>query len=225
MDINWLASYPRSGNTWFSIMLHHYTGWPTYSAMENPSDDPLIKLVGRGGNDRPEKGKSAFVKTHYQHRGAKPAVVLLRDGRDAAVSYAYFLKRVNGENKPVEELLKDILRGNVLFGSWGDWVRWWLVDRRRHSKIIWTFEELISMDGKEILDRTFKALNIPTPNWITTEDPPTLEELKKIYPAFFHRGTSGQYREFDLKEFELLDSSIELFDKIKCIEPEARAKA
>ena len=40
----WLASYPRSGNTFLRIVLHRLYGVPTYSVYDD--DDPVAQRVG-----------------------------------------------------------------------------------------------------------------------------------------------------------------------------------
>ncbi len=42
--IVWLASYPRSGNTFLRLVLHRLFGVPTYSVYED--DDPVAQRVG-----------------------------------------------------------------------------------------------------------------------------------------------------------------------------------
>jgi hypothetical protein len=42
--IVWLASYPRSGNTFLRVVLHNLYGVPTYSVYED--DDPVAERVG-----------------------------------------------------------------------------------------------------------------------------------------------------------------------------------
>lgn len=42
--IVWLASYPRSGNTFLRIVLHRLYGVPTYSVYDD--DDPVAQRVG-----------------------------------------------------------------------------------------------------------------------------------------------------------------------------------
>ena len=43
--IVWLASYPRSGNTFFRILLHHLYRLPTYSGFKSGDD---LYFVGAG---------------------------------------------------------------------------------------------------------------------------------------------------------------------------------
>ena len=98
--IVWLASYPRSGNTFLRIVLHRLYGVPTYSVYDD--DDPVAQRVGPDlVGWRPKPGDRTemiaapgvhFVKTHKRRKGdGSPAVYLVRDGRDALVSRARLL--------------------------------------------------------------------------------------------------------------------------------------
>jgi hypothetical protein len=95
--IVWLASYPRSGNTFLRVVLHNVYGVPTYSVYED--DDPVAQRVGPalvGYRPRPadrtlmtDSTDPYFVKTHKRRKAdGHPAICLVRDGRDAVVSHA-----------------------------------------------------------------------------------------------------------------------------------------
>src|SRR5215475_14583534 len=94
----WLASYPRSGNTFLRIVLHRLYGVPTYSVYDD--DDPVAQRVGPdlvGYRPKPldraamrESAEVFFTKTHKRRKGdGYRAIYLVRDGRDAVVSKAH----------------------------------------------------------------------------------------------------------------------------------------
>src|SRR5262245_9850273 len=96
--IVWLASYPRSGNTFLRIVLHRVYGPPTYSIYDG--DDPVAQRVGPelvGYRPKPLRRSELvasdelfFVKTHKRRKADdSPAIYLVRDGRDAVVSHAH----------------------------------------------------------------------------------------------------------------------------------------
>lgn len=98
--IVWLASYPRSGNTFTRIVLHRLYGAPTYSVYND--NDPVAQRIGPdlvGYRPKPAEravmGESAevfFMKTHKRRKDdGYPAIYLVRDGRDAVVSKAHLL--------------------------------------------------------------------------------------------------------------------------------------
>ncbi len=80
----WLASFPRSGNTFFRIVLHEVYSIPSSSYHLEP-DKPLD----------PDYYTYPVVKTHLLPDQLKPrdpnipSIYLVRDGRDALVSIAH----------------------------------------------------------------------------------------------------------------------------------------
>jgi hypothetical protein len=84
------ASYPKSGNTWIKFMLGQII---TGREVDFDSVDRVIPYLG---DDMPPVGPlpngGRLIKTHEPFRGitapyVKKAVVLVRDGRDVALSY------------------------------------------------------------------------------------------------------------------------------------------
>ncbi len=91
----WLASFPRSGNTFFRIVLDEVFGVPS-SAYNGEIDR----------HKHPDYADHAVVKTHLRphevvpdHPGI-PVVCLVRDGRDSAVSLAHHAMGKRRDGKP-----------------------------------------------------------------------------------------------------------------------------
>jgi len=88
----WLASYPRSGNTFFRIILHEvygiksvaYTGPFMEKGDYSPEEYPVIK-THLLPDQLPEDDKT-------------PSIYLVRDGRDAIVSMAHHKKEAHLKN-------------------------------------------------------------------------------------------------------------------------------
>lgn len=96
--IVWLASYPRSGSTFCRLMLHRMYGTHTYAK----SSDNFFLAQGMGEtvgvaplprhfDDLDRDEAIHFVKTHDLPTDNRPAIYLVRDGRDSIVSYTRFL--------------------------------------------------------------------------------------------------------------------------------------
>lgn len=119
----WLASYPRSGNTLLRTILFQCFGLSSGSVY--PKDlgqvGGIQTLVGHveAKSGRMDFGDQAFglVKTHGSPQTSDPAIYVLRDGRDAAVSLFHFL------NEAVPIL--DIVEGKTRFGTWAQHIATW----------------------------------------------------------------------------------------------------
>lgn len=123
-----LASYPRSGNTWMRFLLYELlTGKPTdYAAVRR-----AIPYVGYHRNAAAllEDG-GRVIKTHEVFRNAyrgKRAVYIVRDARDVAISEHKFRTRNGAYSKDFDSFTDEFLEGRVQrFGSWSEHVTSWL---------------------------------------------------------------------------------------------------
>ncbi len=113
--IVWLASFPRSGNTFFRIVSHKIFDINTYSGFQSGNSDlervgigditghnrlPIVLESGLRTNDesiwRPyhESSEIYLIKTHARKdellAANLPTILLARDGRDAYVSLAWY---------------------------------------------------------------------------------------------------------------------------------------
>lgn len=171
----WIASYPRSGNTFLRTILWHCFG--LRSASLYPGDlggnRQLEAYVGHiehhDGQIHFPDGAISLVKTHENDRDDNPAIYVIRDGRAACVSQWRYNNR---KDIPVENYLDG---ENLRFGSWGDHVRSWHPwDRPRtlllefealHNNLSAVLSKLASF-----LDRNILAQSIPTRDSIAQID-------------------------------------------------------
>lgn len=97
--IIWVAPYPRSGNTFFRMLLYYKCGIKTYSIY----NDQLFERIGASESvghellpapldQLKQDEKLYFVKTHNLPQDDNPAIYLVRDGRDALISHANYIK-------------------------------------------------------------------------------------------------------------------------------------
>jgi hypothetical protein len=206
--IVWLASYPRSGNTFFRILLHRLFGFQTYElySLANLAErmrddtDQMMRLTGQSnlacdlGLLQTDSGKH-FVKTHDLPNGDDfPAVALIRDGRDAVVSYAYYiLKTERGIERPGRDLFEATLKQLIIGDSFGGWsrnVNAWMDHAGRDSAV--RFEDLIA-DPVNIAAATLRRLGVDA--GIARAAPPSFQELHAAIPWFFRRGNIGSWHE------------------------------
>lgn len=198
--IVWLASFPRSGNTLLRIALNRIYG--ARSSVVYDHDGVAARLgsdlVGlealSQGNAR--DGRLRFVKTHRQRDGKvadEDAVIyLVRDGRDALVSYARLLSEDEpaGYEAKLEELIgQDCPTGT---GGWGANVLSWLQAPLEKCEVI-RFEAL-ARGPAEALRRAVPRI-APTLQAIDEVCIPSFEELAALDAGFFRRGNPGAWRE------------------------------
>jgi len=130
--ICWLASYPRSGNTLFRILVHRFFGVETWSR-HGDSDAHDIKntlsdVVGFVPHDALDDAKLrvmaagdafALVKTHDlpPADNAFPAICIVRDGRSAIASYWHYRNRPGDVGATLGDVLtKSHGQGGFEFG-------------------------------------------------------------------------------------------------------------
>lgn len=200
--IVWLASYPRSGNTFCRSILHHYFGKGSYSIYGDPGDigaNPVLgALVGhRAGNagtlDLEELRNSSehfCIKTHELPDGAVSdddlVFYIVRDGRDSCVSYLRYLRDVAGLD---QVSLQDVLTGRVGFGLWGNHVlRWHQANHPRLHRF--KFED-ITAQPEQFADRLSAILSLER----SKEPFPELSTFRKAAPSFFGAGRTGTHRD------------------------------
>ncbi|MBS3955227.1 MAG: sulfotransferase domain-containing protein [Methylomicrobium sp.] len=125
-DINriWLASYPRSGNTFLRTILWQCFGLRSASIYPNDlgGNSRLEAYVGHFEYEPdkhacyPESGP-LLVKTHEYPQDDHPAIYVIRDGRAACVSLRNFYKNSLS--------LEAVVEGQHQFGIWSNHVKSW----------------------------------------------------------------------------------------------------
>ncbi len=121
-----IASYPRSGNTWLRFLLSELL---TGQAAEFEFVRQTIPYIGR--HHRAPcllPGDSRLIKTHEPYcRIYKKAIYLVRDCRDVVISEHSYQSMRGLYNTSFDNFLAHFLAGKVHgFGSWADHVNSWL---------------------------------------------------------------------------------------------------
>ena len=139
-----VASYPRSGNTWLRFMLFEIL------LGQSPSFNHVDKVVPDiGKHDKaspvlPQQGR--LIKTHEPYRMEyKKAIYLVRDARDVALSEFAYQKALGLAGDDFDMFLQRFLRGTVNpFGSWTAHVDSWVnaKDDARAQILLVRFDEM-----------------------------------------------------------------------------------
>ncbi len=200
----WIASFPRSGNTYFRNILYYVYGIES-STWHKESSYPVDENYD----------SYKFVKTHLlpgdliPNDSSIPAIYLVRDGRDAVVSIAHHRKDLV---EPGTEFISNLQEAIVAaegsyFGGWSRNVNEWV----ERAQLIIRYEDLIA-DPKSTFARVEKLIKLPEPAWHKL---PKFEEMKSGKPMyggiskisdpkfnpdefagkFFRRGKSGGWKD------------------------------
>ena len=207
----WLASYPRSGNTFFRNVLFEVYGIPS-----------SYYHLGKKRKLDLDFASFAVVKTHLlphqlpaEYQSAK-SIYLIRDGRDATVSLAHHRKEIKKiEKNYLLNLFEVILGiGDNFPGGWSRHVSDW----GNNASIIIKYEDLIN-DPITQMERLKSIIDLPDPQ---IEKLPTFQSQKKgfskygsgnttnkskkknIANKFYRRGIVGSYKDEMPKLFQLL---------------------
>ena len=199
--IVWLASYPRSGNTFCRSILNHYFGKQSCSIYGDPNDiganAELGALVGHkagawDGLDLDEFRSSSehfYIKTHELPDATfsdKDLVFyIIRDGRDACVSYLRYSRKVAGHD---DLPLQDVLRGAVQFGLWGNHVLRW--HQAGHPRIHQFRFEDITAQPEAFADELSDILSLKR----SKKPFPEFAKFQKAAPSFFGSGETGTHK-------------------------------
>ena len=202
--IVWLSSYPRSGNTFFRVLLNSVFEIKTYSIygdkLDIGADKATSDVVGHAFLPQDydlEKLRDEeaiyYIKTHdLPNQKILPedkVIYLIRDGRESTLSYEKYTNTFVQSDKS----LIDVINGNINFGSWGDHVQAWDPLSRPNTLLI-KFEEL-TQDPTNQLESISHFLGAqPISNSI-----PTFEELQKINPKFFRSGKKDSWKDIYTK--------------------------
>jgi glycosyltransferase involved in cell wall biosynthesis len=210
--IFWIASYPRSGNTFVRILLKHYYHIHTYSMYD---DKRLADVVGHPPDSisLPEmivSDKTYFVKIHDLPNDNFPAIYLVRDGRDALVSYAHYTMTYEQEGgiefsqAAFHNILHDLIVYNESFGGWGPNVLAWT--QRSAPTAILKFEDIVSFpDPISVVGKALEEIGYSGNSPLASDKPPSFEDLHNQMPDFFREGKIGGWKD------EMPENLLELF--------------
>jgi hypothetical protein len=136
-----LASYPRSGNTWAKFLL---AGLLSGQDVSFGSSEEVVPMVGRHRDAPrllPDGGR--LIKTHepYRHEYRK-AIYLVRDFRDVVISY---FRIYVGPGVPSPDFIAKLVVGEVPYGSWVHHVESWMDASQGPARIlIVRYEDFVS---------------------------------------------------------------------------------
>jgi hypothetical protein len=174
--IVWIASYPKSGNTWVRFLVCNLAFGPVDSAATLSRMAPDIHELGAAVEP---PSSPVFMKTHFTFSDALPlaahtagAIYVLRDPADVMLSNYHYAKRsgAGGGGDDDEAALDRYLDTFIAahgdprwvtlgMGSWEDHVRSWLCVEHPFPVLRIRYEDLLT-DGIEVAGLLCRALGL-----------------------------------------------------------------
>lgn len=197
--IVWIASFPRSGNTFMRMLLHQRYGIRTgvvynFDGVADRLGPDTVGYTPLADDLEHLRLDAAlhFIKTHrcatHDVAEGDAAIYLVRDGRDALVSWAR--QKTEGEPQRYEEVLEDMTDDSTsTTGTWGANVLSWVAFPG--ARVV-PFVRLIS-DPVNVVDELVSQV-LPGRDEIGSAVP-TFGSLHRDHPDFFRRGMVGSFKD------------------------------
>ncbi|HTN93640.1 MAG TPA: sulfotransferase domain-containing protein [Gallionella sp.] len=171
MKVVWLASYPKSGNTFARMLLHTYLYGKSQNSEEIAGKIPDIhQILKQNKSLVPNEDSRVLVKTHFcltaDHPYAEVTtgyIYILRNPRDVLLSNARYLG-VDGNPDSLRKFALSFINDlgvprwrQMKMGSWPEHLASWLNSANRLPHIFIKYEDL-RMDTANTLKRVISFL-------------------------------------------------------------------
>ena len=153
-DDVFIASYPKSGNTWTRFLIANLVH-PECSADFGNINDLIPDPEGTSKRRLDRMPRPRIIKSHscFEPRYRR-VIYIVRDPRDVVVSQYHYKRKcmVIDDGYPLEKFVTRFLEGDVCqHGSWGENVTSWLVTRHEHPAfLLLHYEDLVSDTVREL---------------------------------------------------------------------------
>ena len=226
----YLVSYPKSGNTWMRYLLA-YSIWPELTDLDLVEMASYIPSFGLELDKEVMKDPASpcnqlrhrIIKEHARYNAlskkyVKRAIYIVRDGRDALVSYWHFCNQRDGTSVPLGEFIEQSAQPAHSFGPWGEHVRGWL-DAPLKAKLVLRYEDMLA-DTHSCLRRALEFAEIERSDLVIENavSRASFESMRKLEETrgfnleqlanvkFVRQGKSGKWIDTfsptDLEQFE-----------------------
>ena len=152
-DDTFIASYPRSGNTWARFLianLMHPEGPVTFANLETIIPD----ATALSSRELKRVPRPRLIKTHeYFEPRYRKVIYLVRDPRDVALSLYNFRRKYRSvdDSYPIEQYVTERFLPGDLDVSWGEHVGSWLGTRMNHPGFLLVrYEDLLQDPTREL---------------------------------------------------------------------------
>ncbi len=201
-----LISYPKSGNTWFRYL----TMSVVYGVSPAYAPKGLLEDLSPDVHQRRFYHRFAspmFIKSHSLPQPQYRRVVyLVRDGRDALVSYLHYAR--NFEHRLTDDLTAARTGAGLPAGQWHQHVEQWLANPHGAELLLIRYEDLLRYPveqmerfcafaglsrPREVLEWAVEECRFQNLRQREEEENPALAG-KPRDAHFFRRGEAGSYR-------------------------------
>jgi hypothetical protein len=152
-DDTFIASYPRSGNTWTRFLLAnlmHPEQPVTFASIEAVIPD----ATALSSRELKRVPRPRLIKTHeYFEPRYRKVIYLVRDPRDVALSLYNFRRKYRAvdDSYPLERYVAERFLAGDLDVSWGEHVGSWLGSRQNHPGfLLLRYEDLLQDPTREL---------------------------------------------------------------------------
>jgi len=210
--IVWLSSYPRSGNTLLRTAIHHVYGVNTRD-LYFPDADPtwsaeMMQAASKVGfesmssiEELDSSDEVCFVKTHELPTDVNPAIYVIRDGRDALISYAHFILTTERGFKSGDDseeyksefraTLWNLVTLNQSYGGWSEHILRWSC--RHATTAVVRYEDMLH-DPVGTIESSIKRLGLSSTLTKKT-DSFSADKERLTLPQHFRKGQIGSFRQ------------------------------
>lgn len=174
MKIIWLASYPRSGNTYLRFLLYSYVYGIISESMQVETAIPDIhKLIASGRTLNSAIERTVFCKPHFIFSDNHPFLnettaflYIIRNPKDVLISNIRYFKLISGQEIDKRQVALDFIRNlgverwiKMNMGSWPQHISSWLMATNRYPHLFIKYEQLRS-DPYMIFKKIINFLNL-----------------------------------------------------------------
>lgn len=227
-DDVFLVSFPKSGNTWMRFLLINYLYNSESQNIVYSDLEQFIPSIHKSSlaSINAIKGKK-IVKSHFVDSSYPKIIYLVRDGRDALVSYYYYQKDLRGFEGSFEEFYYSKLSSEA--GSWDEHLRAALKYEEQNEKhILFIKFEDLKTDPMANLTKvvSFLGETLDEEKLKFAIERSSFNELKKMQASsgviidskkvnFFRKGVSQQWTDYFSEEInnDFMEKSRDLMER------------
>lgn len=158
----WLASFPRSGNTWLRLMLHEIL-WDELSD-KNKIRFSIPDIHNQWDIFNIDKQETTFVKTHFPYSSFYNKVIyLVRNPLDVIYSYWNLEKKVNKSSLSLDDMITRETMFGGIYGRWDKHIISYLNSNLSPKNLLFIYYEKLVSDPLSTLEIILKFCGVYCP--------------------------------------------------------------